>query len=72
MAARLGNVIYWLGWIIAVAAGVFAGVAFHDAHIHDLPSGYVWWADAQGLKFAGIGFGSLLIGRLGRYILAGR
>ena len=75
MAARLGNVIYWLGWAIAVPAGLAAAFLLYQWARREWGPEYAWWYDRVGkdaLLFAGISFGSWLIGRLSRYVLARR
>lgn len=74
MAARLGNVIYWLGLAIAVVAGIlFVGVVL--AWNAEPPPGdppYIRNGERSLALLAVIGIGSWLVGRAARYILAGK
>jgi hypothetical protein len=95
MAARLGNVIYWAGWIIAILAGLlgayalieYSNITAEGVQIYDdqkkawrdmLPKereNHLRFANlmlSDGLKLIGVSFGSWVIGRVARYILAGR
>jgi hypothetical protein len=69
MAARLGDVLWWLSWIIAIPAFIWTATN--------------GWVLANGssrpgenmlhiMVSLGIAIGALLIGRACRYILAGR
>ena len=64
MLARLGNVIYWLGCILAV---LFCVVMFAIADFN-LPNANVWLGV---LIIAGYAFGIWLVGLAIRYILGG-
>ena len=82
MAARLGNVIYYLGWFIAVPAAVFAALMFFfwyrepsltelglsSTNYVDLKTMLLSWA----LLSTGVSAGSWVIGRVSLYVLAGR
>jgi len=68
MAARLGNVVYWLGLAIAVLTGLSAAFYFYLGYVRDQGGLIV----AGGELLATVSFGSFLIGRAARYILAGR
>ena len=70
MAARLGNVIYWLGWIIAVPVGLFAAFELYGWYVANLPAETKRWELILGLKYAGISFTNWLLGRIALYILA--
>lgn len=63
MLARLGNVVYWLGCILAAAT-----VAFWVVLVHTTNDG----RDAFGVAlFAIVAVGFWLIGRAFRYVLSG-
>jgi hypothetical protein len=74
MAARLGNVLYWLGCAIAVVFGLvffvalLSGVPGHEVH-----DGYGLSLTVYGWRalYAGLAVGGWLVGRASRYILAG-
>lgn len=72
MAARLGNVFYWLGWAIAIPAGLFAAYMFYVWYVQNLPPEHQWGQEVLAMKLAAISVGSWLIGRAARYVLAGR
>jgi cell division protein FtsX len=85
MAARLGNVIYWLGLVAAVVAGLLAVFMFWSWHVREPAPPPVNDANAiqqieafreylmgAALRLTGISIGSWLIGRIARYVLAGR
>jgi ABC-type glycerol-3-phosphate transport system permease component len=71
MAARLGNAIYWLGFIVTILAGLLATLMAYSWSMHD------WrWEDATHsaifLMATVISFGSWLVGRIALYVLADR
>jgi len=66
MAARIGNVIYWLGCIIA-GLTVMAGVAVYIVEGHSRSDGVVVTAG-----FFITAFVFWLVGRAMRYVLAAR
>ena len=85
MAARLGNLIYWLGLAIAILAGLLAVLMFLSWYIGEpvpppatSPQNYknaLAWREVEfraAWQLAGICVGSFVIGRAARYILAGR
>ncbi len=63
MAARLGNVLYWLGCAGAVIGLALAAIVFFN------PGEYaaIWWP-----RYLGAGLLSGLAGRIARNVLAGR
>lgn len=86
MAARLGNVIYWLGLAIAILAGLVAAFMFYnwyargpiagppinDAEAVRSAEAFMDYLLKMTFAAAGVSFGSWLVGRVARYILAGR
>jgi hypothetical protein len=85
MAARLGNVIYWFGFAVAILAGLIAAFMFWSwdvrepapPPINDVKTireveAFREHLLAAGLMWAGISIGSWIIGRVARYVLAGR
>jgi hypothetical protein len=71
VAARLGNVIYWLGVVIAIPAGLGAAFMLFLWYMEPVPE-VARWELIFFLYLAGISFGRWLMGRLALYILAGR
>lgn len=68
MAARLGNVIYWLGLVIAIPAGLLAAFMFFTWY--RMPPGHEIGGRSAAI-LAAISLGSWLVGYAARYILAG-
>jgi hypothetical protein len=69
MAGRLGNVVYWLSLGIAIPIGLFAVVMFYAWFRLGFDD---WLSRIVFLQAGAISFGSFLIGRVARFILAGR
>lgn len=86
MAARLGNVMYWFGLVIAILAGLLAAYMFlnwyarypiagpplNDAESVRSAEAFMDYLLKMTFAAAGVSFGSWLVGRVARYILAGR
>ena len=66
MVARLGNVLYWLGCIIAAASTFLAVFVILSWDLKPPPNGIVWI-----VIYLAAGFASWLAGRAARYVLAG-
>jgi clan AA aspartic protease (TIGR02281 family) len=67
MAARLGNVIYWLSLAIAIPFGFVAAIQAFNWYVTENND----WARTTALQFAAVSLGSWLVGRPVRYVLSG-